>query len=424
MNNRIQKERIYLFSPTANICVIAGFNRRIEKPELEQAILTAVNHQEILCSRVVVNEDGSAFFEPNESREPVILEEYGSDWKDTAAEQEQVPFHLGKGETIRFFFSQKENGTEFLIISHHIIGDGKSMMIFMDGLMKVLNGEPISFRPLQLMSENDVPKHPQLNPLMRIILNRTNSKWSKSGKTFSLDAYEPMFAGYQEKHKTTTLVHTFGEDQLGRLLQAAHENKISLNSMLAAAFAATDSENSGIGIAADMRPEGFQGMGNYATCVSIRPAYDTAKNFLQNAVDIHGAIEAELKNAKNRYFLYEFMNAVPPTLIDSMYFSMAGAYTNPITESFRKMCGYVAQPTGASLTNLTTIKLTENSEPKYRLQSLFFVPPYIPNVSRVIGASTYRGNLTLTSHFPESNSLKESGIFANAWKLLDDLVSE
>lgn len=176
MNNRIQKERIYLFSPTANICVVVGFNRRIEKQVLEQSIRTAVKQQEILCSRVIVSDDGSAFFKPYEKREPIVLKEYNSNWKDVAAEQEQVPFHLGQGETIRFFCSYQENGTELLIISHHIVGDGKSLMIFMDDLMKVLNGEPISLRPLQLLSASDLPKHPQLNPLMRLTINRTNSR--------------------------------------------------------------------------------------------------------------------------------------------------------------------------------------------------------------------------------------------------------
>lgn len=422
MNNIIQKERIYLFSPSANICVDAVIDSIIEENELRKAIDAAVNSHQILCSKVVMQSNGIASFELCEGNREISLEKYSSSWQCVALAQELKAFHIDKGETIRFFYSYKEGKTEILVIAHHIVGDGLSFVLFMEDFLKSLNDCTLPFRPIQLLTYNDLPKHPKLNPIMRMIINRTNQKWKKNGKAFSLEAYEKIFDTYSNNNKTDILVKTINGEQLTQLLHFTHENGITVNSLLVTAFAAADSTSPNIGIAINVRPEKFKGMGNYATGISIKTAYDNRKTFIENAKAIDIAIGKKLKAPASKYFLYEFMNSISPSLIDSMYFSLAGLFENVISAEVSKMCGYVSNPTGTSITNLTNIKIEDNNN-GYHYESLFFIPPYVPNVSRVIGASTYKNTLTLSTHFLQRCYENENKIFINAYELILALIS-
>lgn len=67
-------------------------------------------------------------------------------------------------------------------------------------------------------------------------------------------------------------------------------------------------------------------MGNYSTGISIISTYSKEKTFLQNAQAVHKLIYAKLDSPKEKYMLYEFMTLLNPSLIDSIYFTLAGKY--------------------------------------------------------------------------------------------------
>ena len=63
------------------------------------------------------------------------------------------------------------------------------------------------------------------------------------------------------------------------------------------------------------------------------------------------------------------------------------------------MCGYTDSPGGLSLSNLKRLDMPDGAP--FRCETLYFVPPYIPNVRAVVGISTFRNTLTLTLSAPE-----------------------
>ena len=74
-----------------------------------------------------------------------------------------------------------------------------------------------------------------------------------------------------------------------------------------AAFAAVLQRGEGIGIAVNVRPEDKVSMGNYATGISVKAAYDDTKTLVENAAVFHDRIYRKLNHPREKYFLHEFM---------------------------------------------------------------------------------------------------------------------
>ena len=62
MNHLIQKERIHLMSPCANVAAVAVLPGTVPETALQTALDLAVERNRILCARVEVSPDGTACF--------------------------------------------------------------------------------------------------------------------------------------------------------------------------------------------------------------------------------------------------------------------------------------------------------------------------------------------------------------------------
>lgn len=93
------------------------------------------------------------------------------------------------------------------------------------------------------------------------------------------------------------------------------------------------------------------------------------------------------------------MRALAPTLVDSIYFCRWGETHNPVSEAAASLCGYTDSPSSLSLSNLKRLEMPDDLSVCY--ESLYFVPPYIPNVRAVVGMSTFQNTLTLALSAPD-----------------------
>ncbi len=418
MEFTIQKERIHLFSPSVHVWAIATIDGEVQESALQAAVHAAACSHPILCSRVELRSDGTASFVLQDSAPQIDVKPYDIGLTDAIKREEKRPFQIEKGEMVRFLYASRTGKTELLAMMHHLAGDGHSLIILMADILRSLNGGPLALRPMQLLSRDDLPPHPGLNPIMHWMMKSVNARWRRCGKVFSTAEYDAMRRAYADEYESGLLLREIEGDQLSALQRTASDNGLTLGSLLTTAFAASMKDSPSIGIAVDIRPPDFAGMGNYATGISIQAAYDAQLPFLQNARDIHDLIYRKLAKPRDRFFLYEFMNALSPTMIDSIYFTRFGGYANKLSKSVCKMCGYVPEPQGTSISNLGQIKIESEEDWRYRYEALFFLPPYVPNVRRVIGLSTYNGRLTLSLRTPDSNIKAEQACFDAAYRAL------
>lgn len=390
MNHLIQKERIHLMSPCANVAAVAVLPGTVPETALQTALDLAVERNRILCARVEVSPDGTACF--TESGAPLpALSSYTGGASQLIVRQEAVPFRLDQGETLRFFCQHRPGSTELIAIAHHLVCDGGSLIRFLGDFLAALNGQPLPERPIRLLTPADLPRHPGLNPLMCGMMNRTNRRWARTGRSFFL-----ADARVLPRTPAALTLRKLSGPELDRLKSQAHAWNITLNSLLSAAPTAVMEPGEGLGIAVDVRPREIDGMGNFATGISVKAACDPRRSLEENARRLHGAIQKKLRSPRDKFFLYEFMSAMAPTLIDAIWFTRSGSFQNPLSEAVCRMCGYTAAPAGVSLTNLKTLRLPDLPEGRYRYGELYFVPPYIPNVRAVMGISTYDDAMILT----------------------------
>lgn len=199
MNNRIDKERIHLMSPCATVCAAAEIAPVVEESVLRAAIEKVLRAHAILCCRVILDADGEARFAPNGA--PVVsLAPFGGDARALIAAQQNRPFAIQRGELARFFFHSEDGRTRLVCAVHHVTCDGGSLVRLLRALLLALNGETVPAQPVHLLSPEDLPAHPGLNPLLRLMMKRTNRRWQKTGRAFTADDFAAMQRAYAETH--------------------------------------------------------------------------------------------------------------------------------------------------------------------------------------------------------------------------------
>lgn len=59
---------------------------------------------------------------------------------------------IDRGELIRTFIIPAETGLQMMIMVHHLVGDGKSLIYFIQDIMNALAGATLNYKPLVLLS--------------------------------------------------------------------------------------------------------------------------------------------------------------------------------------------------------------------------------------------------------------------------------
>ncbi len=417
--NSIRKERIYLFTPAAHVNCEVRFDRVIDKNELERAIKCAVRANVILTSRVSLSEDGEARFEPASREDIFVLNDFSGDFESLVLENDLLPFDIENGESVRFFKKDINAATRLFIIAHHIYTDGNSLMKLVNDILAALNGTEPEQTDIRLLRPEDLPAHPRLNPPMRVMMRMTAARQRKLGSTFTFKDRAELMKRAGAERPTGIVIKTL-KNAVEPLKRFAHASGATVNSLIAAACAEAERGEANIGIAVDVRPEGLRGMANFATGVSVKLAYDNEKSFSENIANAHNCIYNVLNSPAKKFFLHEFMSALPPTLIDSIQPCLYGMTDNPVAVSCSKMCGYVSSPSGTSLTNIGGISLNADEH----VVGVAFAPPYMSNVRRVIGVSSYNGDLRLVSRFSKRDIDSETEYFNRVINRLEALASD
>ncbi len=405
MRTRIDKERTWIFSPVNNIAIKVDIKGNISEEQLAEAIGNTVSQYEMLHQKVVLDQDGNAYYEETELYEPV-LEPMRTDWTEVLREQEKLPFLIDRGELIRFFYQSFEAGMTVLIIAHHIAGDGISFAYFVQELMRSLSGEKVEYKKLELYDMEKLPREAGLHAPTTWLMKYMNRKWRHTGRKFDFNDYYRIFNQYWKSRETLTYRYPIEEEAYQSIVRYSKENGITINSMITTALIRASGELSDVGMAASIREKGFTGMANYATGISVKYQYDEKQSFAVNAGRVQELIYAKLNKDAKKYFLLQFMRNIEPTLIDAVYFCACEGYDNKTAQAFSKMFGYDGNPKGISITNLTRLPI-ETKYSTYEITDFIFVPPLALNAERIIGASAFETKMVLSLHISNNENAEK-----------------
>jgi hypothetical protein len=352
-----------------------------------------------------VDKEGNAYYVSGEIFEPVV-KPMKNDWKDEVKEQERLPFAIDKGEFIRFFYSKTEIGVTILLLAHHIAGDGISFTYFIQDLLCSISGVKIEHKKLELFNMENLPKEARLRAPTTWLMKYMNRKWEKTGRKFNFNDYYPMYHKYWNNRETIIDTYYLEDENYDIISKYSKENQITINTLITTALIRASGELCDVGMAASIREKNFNGMGNYATGISVKYQYNEKQDFSQNARNVQKMIYDKLNDSSKKYFLLQFMRKINPTLIDAIYFNVCSDYKNKTAETFSKMFGYNGNPKGISITNLTKLPIETKFE-SHEIIDFVFVPPLVLNAKRIIGIASIGKRMVFSLHLNNDAEVEE-----------------
>lgn len=420
MKKYITTERADLFEP--NIVIVMVFEIYGNPPEekIRNAFLEAMQANEILHSRVVMDKDGTAWYEINNRIANTITVSNDS-WRSILKEQEKVCFSIEKGELLRVFLMLEDNCWRVLLLAHHLAGDGKSLVYFIEDAMNALNDKKLTCKETRLLPPEELPTGSKMPFLSRLYVDKFNRKWKKSGKVFTIDEYQKMHKKYWDNHQPMVFIESFSAEELEALKRCAEKIGVSLTSYIMTAFYQLMPVKVSAGLAVDGRQDKNRCMGNQATGISVDYCYNTKRSYAFNAICIQRKMRRKLQSDWRKYFVLHFMSALDGNLVDSVLMYMYGGYQNQVSEELAKIMGYKRVTRDISITNLTKLDIP-NEYGKYKINNFLFIPPIISYGKRLIGIATLGDEMNITYHIMKDEQMeKEEKYFYQVMKKLKDI---
>ena len=142
MRHVIETERVDLFDVNIVITMRVLLDREIEFDRLKEAFDKACSVHEVLGSKVVLDASGEAYYEKADGQNNSFTKT-DSDLLTIIKENQKKRFKIENGEFMRGFLSP--DGLVFMM--HHLGGDGKSLLYFIETFMNCLEGKECEFVP-------------------------------------------------------------------------------------------------------------------------------------------------------------------------------------------------------------------------------------------------------------------------------------
>ncbi|MHB8129651.1 MAG: condensation domain-containing protein [Mobilitalea sp.] len=429
MDIRLKTERTHYYSPSINIVMVVTIGGKPSENELRSAIHKALEKHAMFNSKVYQDEKGDSFYSiiakginKIETRDSVGEE----DWKQIIQEQERIAFDFINGELIRFFILRKNDSLQLIIVAHHLAGDALAITYLIRDIMTALDkpSRPFPKLPIELFYDEKMPKDVTMYPLLSLWLKKSNRSWNKNKRVFQYEEYLSMFQALWRKRQTAVENSIISGADLKNLLEKCKENKVTINSAIVTAFLLAVKNEKEAGMAVSIRPDGYEGMGNFASGVSVKYKPNQKKTFWENASRVQAGIYKRLNNNRRKYFIIKFQNMIEPTLIDAAFFSAVTDFDNKVAAKFATVLGLNGNTRGIGVTNLARVGIP-SVYGKYSIQRIVFVAPIVLYSKRIIGVVTLADEMSITMQYvvkKDSKELREN--FEEAVKLLCTVANE
>ena len=392
MKKYIRTERANLFEPNVYISMVVKISGMVSKEAVREAVEKAYEANEATMSRIVMEDGGDAYYEKMESSGCKFFFDSRS-FITIIKESEKNPFAIQKGELVRTYLTIENQEMVLLIHAHHLVGDGKSILILVKDVVDGLSGKQPEYKPMFLIDQRFLRKKAKLRLGIRLALKNVNRKWEKVGKAFTWEDYYDVHKRYWESHSSEIEVKTYSANELKKNCK----NGATLNSYLITDFLRKTTESKVVGIPVNIREED-NGMSNQTSGISIKCQCQTDKSFEENLSIIHKEIYKMIRNVNMKYFILLFMGQLSPSLVDSILLQTHGCYQNKLSKKMAGIMGYIGKEgRDLGVTNLTRINIP-NDYGSFRIEDILFIPPKVSYTRNVVGVCTYGDNLTVCHH--------------------------
>ena len=431
----IETERADLFDVSILIAMRIHIKGRVNESRIREAFDNAVNVHEILKSRVVIESDGRAFYDTKcqadggfeatvetvvegmqqqgaagkkakndhyekENLNSIIYE--NTAWRDIIKQEEKKRFRIEEGEFLKAFcYESSDEGCKILFLMHHLGGDGKSLVYFMETFMRFLSGERPTASEIRTIPAGDMDDkslRDRIGPAY-LFPKVFNNRWNKDDKrrTFGFDDMNDAYEEYWKDRESVINEHVIPTETVAKILERCRQWKVGFTAYVTTAFLRRMVKKADIGYAVDARKDGNRCMGNQATGISIKYAYDYNRSFRENVIKVQKLMDKKLEDDELREFILPFMASFEPTLVDAINLEHAGPFTSKASKSLAKLMGYGKKTKDLSITNLTRLDIPDTYG-ELKISYFSFIPPVVSYGKNIIGLSTLGENTVMTVH--------------------------
>ena len=392
MRYGISTERIDLFDVNIIIAMQVRLSEEVPFEELQKAFEKACKAHEVLRSKVVIDEEGEAFYADCDAPQNSF-----SETTQTLSEiinaNERKRFRIEEGEFIRGFASPE--GLVFLM--HHLAGDGKSLLYFIESFMECLSGKEIEEVHFKNITLENLPQESRIPFLYELLVKRWNRKWQKDKRIFGFLDMDSAYESFWKNRKTKTIINRYEKADIDQMIQKAKDAGVSLTAYLITDMIKDEKKKVDVGLAVDGRTDNNRSMGNQATGISIEYKYDERKSFEDNARTVHGLMQKKLNDDRYRFFVLQFMGKMDSTLKDALNLEHAGYFHAKSSSKVAEILGYGEKVKDYSITNLTRADIPLKYG-EIEIKEITFVPPVISYGKNIIGIVTAGDVMNIAWH--------------------------
>lgn len=397
MRYKIETERTDLFDTNILITMRVRLNEAVPFEALHAAFIRACRVHEVLNMKVVLEPSGEAYYIENEVPHNSFVSTDLS-LQELINNNEKKRFLIEDGEFIRCFLSPE--GIIFMM--HHLGGDGKSLLYFIETFFRCLAGEecePVPFRSLTL---EELPKKSRLPFVYGLLVKFWNGRWQKEQRVFTFEDLDKAYDLFWKDRRTVIDIRNYDREELEKLLSGSKAMGVTLTSYLIADMLKNVKKKADVGLAVDGRLNGNRSMGNQATGIAIKYRYYDHFPFEDHAKCINMLLKKRLSDIRARYFVLHFMGRLDPTLTDALNMERAGYFKSRISSRAAEAMGYGSKTKDISITNLTRADIPLEYGP-YKIEDIAFIPPVIAYGKNVVGIVTAGDTMNVVWHVYEKN---------------------
>ena len=389
MIHEIYYERDELFDVNMIITFRIDITGRPTYDKVEQAFYKAIGINEILLTKVNIEADGRAFYSDNdESGSWIRLVD--EDLENIRHREEKKRFLIEKGEYLRVFVRENSGDTSILFMMHHLAGDGKSLLYFIEDFMTFLSGGTKEYKKIRTVETKE-----NIDAISQGIVRYYNKKWS--GKVFDFDDLDQAYQSYWSNKSSEIETRIIEEKELKDILNNCREARIKFTAYLTAILISEEKNEMRIGYAVDYRHDNNRSMGNQASGISIKYKYVPSKSLTENARRIQNKLDKKLKEHEKGSYVLSFVGGIKPTLRDAVNLEHVGYFHNKVSYRLAKLMGYVGKTKDYSITNLMVADIPVKYG-EYEIKNMMFVAPVVSYGKRIISVVTCNGRTVITRH--------------------------
>ncbi len=390
MRFSMMKERPFFFQPSAPVGICAQIAADCTEDRLKEAITQAMNAQGLMKTRVVLSEDGTAVYESTDAA-VISLQSFDCDFAQLLRQEESHVFDLAHGEYVRFFFRMQEGSVMLAALLHQLIADCTGADLLMRDIVHALTGGTVSERPVELYEPSWLPKGASMTLGTRLSNKLGAMRWNKLKKSFSWDDRTRLAGRYWGwgTHTTSFAVDALSPEEFARLQAKAEEQGVSVYAAVMAALVYATGRGQKVRYTDTVRPEGCTALGNFDITYAFEFIYDPMTTLWNNAYAIEQLLAERQDNPVLRYNQLLLIDQLPPTAVDSVYFSAYDGYKEPLANGYCHMFGLTHEPAGIAV---TAMDLTDDNARTMVLPAA----PVPPSCVYSAAVCTFRKGLIVT----------------------------